>query len=171
MLELFGKKSALDRILGRKSPAEKAVDGVIERFAKVGDIVVGTAEFISDAGSAIVESCKSDTKVVERTTTINHYHRPVVVEERKQPEVVVARVVVSPVKEGPHYKYTHVFLSRNHVWYYTGVRENEYGEYVLDVRRNSLSGRVVGTYIAYNFNLYLRMEKELGEKIRQGYFD
>lgn len=152
----------------KKSMTEKAIDSVLGGLAAVGDVVIGTAEVISDAGSALAESCKSD-KVVERTTTIHHYHRPVVI-ERKQPEVVVARVVVAPVEE-PKYKYTHVFLSRNHVWYYTGVYENKYGEYVLDVRRNSLSGRVVGSYTAYNFPIYLKMEKEIGEKIRRGYFD
>ena len=169
MFNMFGKKSTMDHILGRKSTAEKAVDGILKGFAKVGDAVIGTTEVICDAGYALAESCKSDTKVVEETI-VHHYHRPVVVEERKQPEVVVARVVVAPVEE-PKYKYTHVFLSRNHVWYYTGVYENKYGEYVLDVRRNSLSGRVVGSYTAYNFPIYLKMEKEIGEKIRRGYFD
>lgn len=153
----------------KKTFAEKCADGIISGLAAVGDVVVGTAEVISDAGSALAESCASD-KVVEKTTVVHHYHRPVVV-EHKQPEVVVARVVVSPAEEEPNYKYTNVFLSRNHVWYYTGVYENKYGEYVLDVRRNSLSGRVVGTYTAYNFSRYLKMEREIGEKIRRGYFD
>lgn len=152
----------------KKSMTEKAIDSVLGGLAAVGDVVIGTAEVISDAGSALAESCKSD-KVVERTTTIHHYHRPVVI-ERKQPEVVVTHVVVSPVEE-PEYRYTNLFLSKNHIWYYIGVYENKYGEYIIDVRRNSLKGRVVESYTAYTFSLYLKMEREIGEKIRRGYFD
>lgn len=153
----------------KKSMTEKAIDSVLGGLATVGDIVIGTAEIIGDAGSALAESCKSDhNKVVERTTTIHHYHRPVVV-ERETPVVITRVVAVSP--EEPEYKYTNLFLSKNHIWYYIGVYENKYGEYIIDVRRNSLKGRVVESYTAYTFSIYLKMERELGEKIRRGYFD